>query len=199
MTVRPYIIGIAGGSCSGKTSIAHRVAETAAGTTLVLGLDSYYNDFSGVPEADIEVDIPEALDHRLLEEHLTFLAGGAPVERPNYDFATHSRRRTGTRVEPGDYVIVEGLFALYWKEIRKMIDLSVFVDIDHETALARRIDRDIRERGRTKSSVVYQYQHKVRPNFERFVLPTKYGVDLIVNGVDPVAESAQRIVERLSR
>ncbi len=190
------MIAIAGGSCSGKTSIARGVAETVEGRTLVLGLDSYYNDFSGVPEANIEVDVPDALDHRLLVEQLRFLAGGAPVERPDYDFATHSRRKSGRRIEPGDYVIVEGLFALYWPEARELIDLAVFVTIDHDTALARRVERDVRERGRSKSSVVFQYQYKVRPNFERYVLPTMNEADLIVDGNDAVEDSAKEVVAR---
>jgi uridine kinase len=190
------MIGIAGGSCSGKTSIARSAAEMVDGRTVVLGLDSYYNDFSRVPEADIDVDVPEALDHRLLVEQLGFLAGGAPVERPDYDFATHSRRKIGRRVEPGDCVIVEGLFALYWPEVRGLIDLAVFVTIDHDTALARRTERDVRERSRSKSSVVFQYNYKVRPNFERYVLPTMNEADLVVDGLDPAEDSAKKIVER---
>ncbi|MCK5406346.1 MAG: uridine kinase [Candidatus Krumholzibacteria bacterium] len=199
MSSKPFMIGIAGGSCSGKTSIARNVAEMAEGRTLVLGLDSYYNDFSGVPEANIEVDVPDALDHRLLVEQLKFLAGGAPVERPDYDFATHSRRKIGRRIEPGDYVIVEGLFALYWPEARELIDLAVFVTIDHDTALARRVERDVRERGRSKSSVVFQYQYKVRPNFERYILPTMNEADLIVDGNDAAEDSAKKIVARFSQ
>lgn len=194
----PIMIGIAGGSCSGKSAIASRLSDLTGGGALVLGLDSYYLDFSGVPEDDIEVDAPEALDHRLLVEHLEALAGGRPVNAPVYDYATHSRRKgAGRRVAPGRYVVLEGLFALYWPEVRELLHLGVFVTIDHRTALERRLERDTLERGRTEASVRTRYDLKVRPNFERLVAPTMDHADLVVNGLDPVGVSARVILDRL--
>jgi uridine kinase len=190
------VVGIAGGSCSGKTSIAGRVA--AAGPTLVLGLDSYYHDFAGVPEDRIEVDVPAALDQPLLLNQVAALARGEPVEKPVYDYATHARRPRGERVEPGDTVIVEGLFALYWREIRDLLDLAVFVTVDHNTALARRVERDVRERGRSAQTVRAQYRDKVRPNYDRYVLPTTNHADLVLDGLTPVEQSAQKILEKLA-
>jgi uridine kinase len=168
------------------------------GRLLVLGLDSYYRDFTGVPEERIEVDVPEALDHPLLLEQLATLARGQPVEKPVYDYTTHSRRTgAGLQIAPGDYVVVEGLFALYWPDVRGLLDLGVFVTVDHATALARRVERDIRERGRTEASVRKQYRDKVQPNFERFVEPTEQYADLVVDGLDPVAVSARAVFDRL--
>ena len=198
MSDTPLMIGIAGGSCSGKSSIAARLSTLVGGGLLVLGLDSYYHDFSGLAEDEIEVDVPEALDHRLLVEHLTALAGGHPIEKPVYDYSTHTRRTGGgLRVEPADYLVLEGLFALYWPEVRGLLDLSVFVTVDHETALNRRIERDIRERGRTEASVRTQYNEKVRPNFERLVEPTMGYADLVVDGLEPVELSARAVFDRL--
>jgi uridine kinase len=168
------------------------------GGVLVLGLDSYYRDFSGVPEDEIEVDVPQALDDTLLADQLAELASGRAIEKPVYDYATHSRRRGGgLRVEPGTYVVLEGLFALYWPRVRELLDLGVFVTVDHDTALRRRIERDIRERGRTEASVRTQYREKVRPNFERLVKPTMRYADLVVSGLDPVSVSARAVLDRL--
>lgn len=198
MTKTPRLIGIAGGSCSGKTSIARCLSDALPGRTLTVGLDSYYRDFAGVPEADIEVDVPGALDHPLLVAQLRSLAAGNAVVRPSYDYATHSRRPQGVREEPGDYVVVEGLFALYWPGIRELLTLAVFVAIDHETALARRIARDIRERGRTEESVRAVYRDKVRPNYERFVAPTRAHAHLVVDGSRPAETSVEAILARFS-
>jgi uridine kinase len=197
---RPFMIGIAGGSCSGKSSIAGRLSGLAEGQLGVLGVDSYYRDFSGVAENDIEVDVPEALDHELLIGQLAELAAGRPVERPVYDYRTHSRRAgEGLWMDPGDFVVLEGLFALYWEEVRNLLDLAVFVTVDHDVALARRIERDVRERGRTEASVRAQYSAKVRPNFERFVEPTKALAGLVIDGFAPVEVSARAILGRMSR
>lgn len=200
MSQRPYMIGIAGGSCSGKSSLASRLSGLADGQLGVLGVDSYYRDFSGVADNEIEVDVPEALDHELLIAQLAELAAGRPVDRPVYDYRTHSRRTgEGLRMEPGDFVVVEGLFALYWEAVRNLLDLSVFVTVDHEAALARRIERDVRERGRTEASVRAQYSDKVRPNFEHFVEPTMELADLVVNGLDSVEVSARTVLGHMSR
>ncbi len=195
MKKKHLVVGVAGGSCSGKTLIAETVAKILrpASSVAVLGLDSYYNDFTGVPEDRIEVDVPEALDKTCLLDQLRTLAGGTAVDRPVYDYVTHARRRRGERVEPVDVLLVEGLFVLYWPEVRALLDLKVFVAIDEETALSRRIERDVRDRGRTKESVLLQYKTKVVPNFERYVRPTKDYAHVVLNGLDPVEQSAEKI------
>jgi uridine kinase len=161
-------------------------------------MDSYYHDFSGVAETDIEVDVPEALDQPLLVAHVRALAEGTAIEKPVYDYATHSRKQQGERVEPGEYVVLEGLFALYWPEVRDLLELMVFVDIDHETALERRVERDVRERARTEATVREVYADKVRPNFDRFVYPTKEFAHVVVDGAQRVGVSAAAVLERLS-
>jgi uridine kinase len=194
------MIGIAGGSCSGKTLIALRLADALRPEldVLVLGVDSYYNDFAGVPNDRIEVDVPEALDKTCLVGQLRALAAGRTVEKPVYDYVTHTRAARGERVEPVDGIVVEGLFALYWPEVRELLDLSVFVTIDHETALSRRIERDVRERGRTERSVRTQYEDKVRPMYERHVHPTLRHADLVISGLDPVESSVEKIRARIA-
>jgi len=137
----------------------------------------------------------------MLFEQTAALARGESVEKPVYNYATHSRKPGGDRVEPGDIVVLEGLFALYWPEIRDLLQLAVFITVDHDTALARRIDRDTRERGRSGLSVRDQYQNKVRPNFDRFVLPTKEHATVLVDGRAPVEGSVLKILDvlRMSR
>lgn len=195
MSKQSTFVGIAGGSCSGKTAIAQHfeAIEHKNSSVLVLGLDSYYKDFSGVPSDRIEVDVPEAIDHACLVDQLRSLAGGEAVEKPVYDYVTHSRAPRGERVEPAEIIVVEGLFALYWPEVRELLDMKAFVTIDHGTALSRRIARDVAERGRSEESVRAQYAEKVRPNYERHVLPTKAFAGLVLNGADPVEKSARRI------
>jgi len=197
MKNHPRIIGIAGPSCSGKTTVARAVADRFAGDALVIGLDSYYHDRSGVPEAEIDVDVPGAIEHELLLEHLHRLAAGEGIEVPIYDYATHARAARGFATAPAKTVIVEGLFALYWLELRERLDLGVFVSADHDTCLARRIERDVRERGRTRESVIEVYEKKVRPMYETHVHPTRAHADLVLNGIDPVEDLAGKILERI--
>jgi uridine kinase len=197
MPDRPSIIGIAGPSCSGKTTLAHALALRLGGGATVVGLDAYYHDFSGIPEPAIHVDVPDAIDSRLLIEQVLDLAAGRPIERPVYDFATHTRAAQSVRVEPDGSVVVEGLFGLYWPALRALYDLAVFVDADHDTCLARRVDRDVRERGRTRESVMEVYRNKVRPMYELHVAPTRAHADIVVSGLDAVDEMVSAVVGRL--
>lgn len=191
------IIGIAGPSCSGKTTLARTVAGRIEEGAVVIGLDSYYHDRSGIPESEINVDEPGAIEHKLLLEHLGRLAAGEPIEVPAYDYATHSRAARGIAVSPAPTVIVEGLFVLYWPALRTQLHLGVYVDADHETCVARRIDRDVRERGRTRESVIEMYEKKVRPMYELHVRPTRSHADLVLQGVDPVDTLVTKILERM--
>ena len=118
MSKKSKVVGIAGGSCSGKSSIAACLAESLPGRVLVVGLDSYYHDFMGVSASNIEVDVPDALDRTLLFQQAGALAIGEPVQKPVYDYATHSRKTGGEWVVPGEYIIIEGLVARYWARMR---------------------------------------------------------------------------------
>ena len=199
------MIGIAGPSCSGKTSLAQYLTALLPGRTTILSLDSYYRDLSHLPLAArhrFNFDAPQALDHGLLTRNLEDLAQGRAAEKPVYQFPEHMRAPRGERVESGEYVIVEGLFALYWEKIRALFHTKVFVDASAQVCLARRQDRDVRERGRTPESVLTQYTETVRPMCDRYVRPTRELADLVVSGQEPVESSAAAVlahVEERSR
>ena len=191
-----HLIGIAGPSGCGKTALARALAQRL-GSAALLALDSYYHDQAGVAEAHIEVDVPEALDERLIVAHLRELAAGRPIERPVYDYATHSRAARGVQIAPAPVVIAEGLFTLHWEGVRALLDTRVFVEADHDTCLARRIKRDTLERGRSEASVIAMYESKVRPNCDRYVNPSRAFADLVLSGLDPIEELVERVVGRM--
>lgn len=196
----PCLIGIAGPSCAGKTEVARRVAA-ALGAPLI-GLDAYYRDLAHLPleeRALANFDTPEALDAALLFTHMRCLAAGAPAEIPVYDFTRHVRSAAVMRVEPSDFIVIEGLFALYWEELRELLAVKVFVAADHDVCLARRIERDVRERGRTPESVVRQYAATVRPMADKHVLPARVFAGLLLDGTAPVETSVERVLQAVAR
>lgn len=205
--LKPFCIGIAGPSCSGKTAIAQRLAVKLPGEVTVFGTDAYYLDLSRLSYAErcrVNFDDPDLLESRLLAEHLTALRLGKPIEQPVYDFATHSRVLSQHHtIEPHDFLVLEGLFTLHWPEVRSLLDVSVFVTAPDGTCLNRRKERDVRERGRTVESILAQYDATVRPGNDRYVLPSRSHADLVVSGEDPVELSAERVaalvMERVAR
>lgn len=180
----PFVIGVAGGSGSGKTTVTRRVMETVGSPNVaVLSQDNYYRDQSDIPfEARLKTnyDHPAAFDWALLREHLDALLAGVPIEMPEYDFTQHTRSSKTTPVLPGRVVVLEGFFALYDEEIRKRMHLKVFVDADADVRFIRRLLRDTRERGRTPESVIEQYLEYVRPMHLSFVEPSKRYADVII-------------------
>jgi len=198
MPETPHIIGVAGSSCSGKSEIArHLIKRFSEMNPVILNLDSYYLDLSPLDPAEREkrnFDVPEALDHELLREQLLALANGSAIEKPVYDFITHTRSPQTERIVPGQIVIVEGLFALYWEEIRNLFHTSVFVDLHDHVCLSRRIERDTIERGRSRESVLSQYTETVRPMNEKYILPTNTFADIVVNGEHPLEQSTALIM-----
>jgi uridine kinase len=180
----PVIIGVAGGSGSGKTTVAERVREAAPGKTVaILHHDSYYRDNSHVaPEQRerINYDHPQAFETELLVRHLGDLRTGVAVDVPIYDYATHSRTGAVRRVQPADIVFVEGILVLENAELRALMDIRLYVDVDDDERLIRRLSRDIAERGRTLDSVVRQYREVVRPMHLQFVEPSKRHAHLII-------------------
>lgn len=203
MFKEPYMIGIAGPSCSGKTELARRLARLLAATApAVISLDAYYRDLSALPpeeRARCNFDVPEALDRGLLAAHLRALSQGEGVDRPVYLFSTHTRAPQTEPIEPGAFVIVEGLFALYWKEIRELFDTKVFVTAEDAVCLSRRLSRDTRERGRSPESVLAQYTEAVRPMNERYVLPTQRFADVVAPGEGPLEESSAAVMAHFGR
>jgi uridine kinase len=163
----------------------------------VVTLDIYYRDLEHMPldqRAQANFDIPDSLDDALLAQHVTLLAQGQTVDAPVYDFKRHIRSAAVQRISPGAVIIVEGLFALYWEPLRALLNLKVYVEAGDATCLARRLERDIRERGRTRESVLEQYEATVRPMAEKYVLPTRRFAGLVLDGTKPIEESAGMVL-----
>jgi uridine kinase len=181
---RPVLIGVAGGSGSGKTTVAERLAGLVGDASLVhLRLDAYYRDNPHLPleeRADVDYDHPDAFDWELLIEHLDALVAGNAVEVPVYDFATHARRAGRTPLPPARAVVVEGILVLHHPELRARFDLRVFVDTDADVRFIRRLERDVTERGRSLRSVIDQYLATVRPGHELYIEPTRRHADVII-------------------
>jgi len=181
----PVIIGIAGGTGSGKTTVARAIYDRVGRDRIEwISHDSYYRNFDALTPEErqkINFDHPDSLETELLTRHLDVLSKGSSVEVPLYDFATHSRKLGETqRVEPRKVIIVEGILVLAEAELRKRIDIKLFVDTPADIRFVRRLMRDIESRGRTLESVVEQYMHTVRPMHEEFVEPSKRYADLII-------------------
>lgn len=180
----PVIIGIAGGTGSGKTTVAQAIYDRVGRDRIEwISHDSYYRNFDGLaPETrqKINFDHPDSLETELLVRHLDVLAKGSSVEVPVYDFTTHSRMPQTQRVEPRKVIIVEGILVLAEPELRRRIDIKLFVDTPADLRFMRRLLRDIQSRGRTLESVVEQYLTFVRPMHEEFVEPSKRYADLII-------------------
>ncbi len=193
----PFLIGIAGPSCSGKTELARKVSAWLSSAP-ILSLDSYYHalDHLPIPErAQSNFDHPEALDWPLIRQHVWDLADGRTVDEPVYLFDKHTRANESRRVEPRDYVIVEGLFTLHHPEVRDALGARLFVDTPDEECFRRRLVRDIAERGRTEECVRKQYETTVRPMAEAFVNPSAEHADIRIAGDQPL-ENALAIVQR---
>ena len=191
---QPYLIAVAGASCSGKTSLARFLAAELNAS--ILPVDAYYRDLSHL-DADarsrVNFDAPEAIDVALLAGDLRSLLNGRTIERPVYDFTTHTRSSRREQVSPGTFLILEGLFALYWEQIRELCRTKVFVELDDRICFERRMARDIRERGRTAASIRKQYEETVRPMAERYILPSRRFADVVVSGTDPPEVSARKV------
>ena len=199
--MKPHIIGIAGPSSSGKTELARQVASKLPGTTIV-SLDSYYRGMEEIPLAErkkVNFDHPDALDWELLHRHLLAIARGRAFQEPVYSFAAYARTAETRRIEPSEFVIVEGLFVLYWPELREALDTRVYVDTAPEECFRRRLARDVAERGRTPKSVRDQYEKTVRPSAEWFVYPTRKHAGLVVSGEEPIARSTAAVLNTLER
>jgi uridine kinase len=201
MTVhRTHLIGIAGASCSGKTELSRRLSLLLSAP--ILSLDAYYRELGHLPleeRSRMNFDVPQALDADLFIEHVRALARGEAIDHPTYDFARHTRTGRLERVVPGDVTIVEGLFVLHWPEVREILSTKVFIEVDGQTCFDRRLDRDVRERGRTAESVYRQYNETVRPMAERWVLPARRYADVVVSGVQPLDESSAAVVAAMTR
>src|SRR5271166_3159889 len=174
MSGKSYLIGITGPSGAGKSYLARHLAERLQAP--VLPLDRYYRDLSHISPEErgrVNFDDPAALEDELLVAQVEQLREGRSVEIPLYDFSVHTRSRETQLFRPAQFVIVEGLFTLYWPSLRRLLDTRVYVDMTDDICLQRRQERDVRERGRTPESVLEQFRATVAPMAERYVRPTQ--------------------------
>lgn len=180
----PVVIGIAGGTGSGKTTVARIIAASfRPGSVVILSHDSYYHDHSHLPEEErknINYDHPSAFDTDLLIEHLLKLKAGISVERPDYDYKSHARKPNGVIVHPAEILVVEGILVLEHRRLRSLMDIKLFIDTDDDERFIRRLRRDVEERGRTLDSVITQYLSTVKPMHLEFVEPSKRHADVII-------------------
>ena len=201
--MRSAVLGLAGGSGAGKTTLVDGLTSRLQGDVSVLWFDEYYHDLlhlSPEQRAAVNFDHPDSLDQVLLIEHLDGLLAGRSVDVPIYDFATHTRTGRTRRVEPRPVVVVDGILVLAVPDLRSRLDLAVFVDAPAEVRLARRMYRDVRERGRTTASVRAQFEATVAPMHEAFVDPSAEYADLRLDGtgdldanLDVVADAVDRL------
>lgn len=180
----PIIIGLAGGSGSGKTSVTNKILEQLdASRVLILQHDFYYRDLStygGMTPDQINFDHPDSLETSLLVEHIRTLRNRAAVDVPMYNFATHRRMAETRRMEPHDIIIIDGILLFVDAALRELMDIRIYVDTDDDERLIRRIRRDILERGRSLESVMHQYLATVKPMHLQFVEPSKHWADVII-------------------
>ena len=191
MTIPSFVIGIAGGTGAGKTTVARRVTRTLDDDVTRIPLDNYYQDRSELSfeeRADLNYDHPSAFEWDLLTAHLESLLEGRSIQMPQYDFETHTRREERVPVDPTDVVVIEGILALHDERLTDMMDLRLYVETDADVRILRRIRRDVLERGRDLAGVIDQYLSTVKPMHERFIEPTKGDADLIIpDGANSVA------------
>jgi uridine kinase len=205
--MKRIIIGVAGGTGSGKTTVSEAIlARVGRDRIAYIQHDSYYKDRSQIsPEerANVNFDHPDALESELLAEHLRLLREGDAVEVPLYDFTTHTRKPETRRVEPHKVILVEGILIFADKALRNLMDIKIYVDTDADIRLIRRLQRDITERARTVESVISQYMETVRPMHLEFVEPSKRYADIIVpeggfnlTAIDMIVARVQSMIGR---
>ncbi len=200
--MRPLIIGVAGGSGSGKTTVARQIDEAVGFDSVLVDMDAYYKDLPHLAIEErkrVNFDHPDAFDLDLLDAHLAMLAAGQAIDKPTYDYAAFARAATTVRVEPRDVVIVEGILLFVDARLRERCDIRIFVDVDGDVRFIRRLQRDVSERGRSMESVIAQYLTTVRPMHLEFVEPSKRWAHVILPegglnriGVEMILARAER-------
>jgi uridine kinase len=204
---KPLIIGICGGTGSGKTTITRRIIEAlSSSNVVVLQQDNYYKDFPNLSfeeRVELNFDHPDSMDTALMTEHVRRLREGEAIRRPTYDFANFRRLSETVEIPPRSGIIVEGILIFENQELRDLMDIKIFVDTDADLRFIRRLVRDIRERGRTMEMVVAQYMATVRPMHMEFVEPSKRYADVIIPegghnqvGIDLVIQKIKSLVPR---
>jgi uridine kinase len=181
---KPLVIGIAGGSGSGKSTVARKVGEALSRSSVAfLDMDAYYRNFAHLPMEErkrVNWDHPEAFDTDLFVSQLRELCAGRPVDKPIYDFVTHTRSERTERIQSADVLVLDGILLFADERLRELCDVKVFVDADADIRLIRRLRRDVQKRGRTLDDVIAQYLETVQPMHLQFVEPSKRYADVIV-------------------
>jgi uridine kinase len=206
---KPVVIGVAGGSGSGKTSVTKAIYESFKGHSItMIQQDYYYKDQSDLPFEErlkTNYDHPLAFDNDLLIAHIEKLLRYEPIEKPVYDYSLHTRSKEVIEVEPKDVIILEGILVLEDERLRNLMDIKLYVDTDADIRIIRRMSRDIKERGRTLDSVIEQYTSVVRPMHNQFIEPTKRYADVIIPeggqnhvAIDLMVTKIQTILEQKS-
>ncbi|GAB6880635.1 uridine kinase [Halorubrum gandharaense] len=191
MTIPSFVIGIAGGTGAGKTTVSRLVTRNVEESVTRIPIDNYYEDLSHLDfeeRQNVNYDHPSAFEWDLLREHLEALLEGQTIQMPQYDFEIHNRADERVEVEPTDVIVIEGILALYDEEITEMLDLRLYVEADADVRILRRIQRDVIDRGRDLEGVIDQYLSTVKPMHEQFIEPSKKHADLIIpEGANSVA------------
>lgn len=199
---KPYLIGIAGGSGSGKTTIANKIVEHFKEHILHIPHDHYYKPQDHLaPEERVKTnyDHPNALETDFMITQLKELMEGKEVQMPEYDFTTHTRKKETTLVKPAPIILVEGILIYENKELRELLDIKLFIDVDADIRILRRLKRDVEERGRTIEMSINQYLETARPMHNLYVEPTKYFADILIPNGGYNKNGAQLIIDALEK
>lgn len=201
--MKPLIIGIAGGSGSGKSTVARNVAESLGGRSVAfIDMDAYYRNFSELSLEErrrVNWDHPEAFDYDLLTAHLEQLSARKPIQKPVYDFVSHLRSQEVVQIDPADVIVIDGILLFVDERVRELCDVKVFVDADPDVRVIRRIKRDIESRGRPLNEIIEQYLSTVQPMHLQFVEPSKRYADVIVPRGGHNAVAIQMIVAKIQQ
>ena len=205
---KPFLVGIGGGTGSGKSLVAERLKSISPKNIIILSHDNYYKDHSAIPLKNrkfLNYDYPGALDNNLFLQHLKKLAKGEAIDMPEYSFATHTRKKGAKKVKPTPIIIVEGILIFSLKKLIRAFDLTIYIDVDDDIRLARRLRRDVGKRDKSYEESLRQYLTSAQPMFEKYVLPVQNDVDIVLNNngtlkdlqnsIDTVAARLKEVLE----
>ena len=195
-----YLIGFCGGSGAGKTTLVSQLLNHYGNKAVAIELDSYYKDSPDLTFKErekINFDHPDSFDIDLLKEHLILLKSGNKIKKPIYDFKTHKRQKNTNTINPNTLIFLEGTLIFYFIELINIINLKIFIETKESIRYQRRIDRDIKQRGRTISNVKEQYQSTVKPMHEKYIEPLRSVAEVIISGELDIIDSTNRVIKKI--